>query len=141
MSNTFFQGGEKFSKGASPPPALSLVTGLLVDQSPEESETEWLCVDVAGYKIINAYKLPRLQFTPTAIPTFPSPTPWVTSQADITCRSPEAACWLRLGCFSTTLRTATLALVHSTAEYCAPVWWCSAHTRLIDPPLTTPSDM
>jgi len=31
------------------------------------------------------------------------------------------------------LRTATLALVHSTAEYCAPVWCRSAHTRLIDP--------
>jgi len=34
---------------------------------------------------------------------------------------------------ATTLRTATLALVHSTAEYCAPVWCRSAHTRLIDP--------
>ena len=43
----------------------------LVDQSPEQSETEWLCVDVAGYKIINVYKSPRSQFTPTAIPTFP----------------------------------------------------------------------
>ena len=31
-----------------------------------------------------------------------------------------------------TLRTATLSLVHSTAEYCAPVWCRSAHTRLID---------
>ena len=31
-----------------------------------------------------------------------------------------------------TLRTATLALVHSTAEYCAPVWCRSALTRLID---------
>jgi len=31
------------------------------------------------------------------------------------------------------LRTATLALVHSTAKYCAPVWCRSAHTRLIDP--------
>jgi len=31
------------------------------------------------------------------------------------------------------LRTATLSLVHSTAEYCAPVWCRSAHTRLIDP--------
>jgi len=30
-----------------------------------------------------------------------SPTPWVTSQeADITLRAPEAACWLRLGCWS-----------------------------------------
>ena len=30
-----------------------------VDQSPEQSETEWLCVDVAGYKIVNVYKPPR----------------------------------------------------------------------------------
>ena len=28
----------------------------LVDQSPEQSETECLCVDVAGYKIVNVYK-------------------------------------------------------------------------------------
>jgi len=33
---------------------------------------------------------------------------------------------------ATTLRTATPTLVHSTAEYCAPVWCRSAHTRLID---------
>jgi len=32
-----------------------------------------------------------------------------------------------------TLRTATLALVHSTAEYCGTVWCRSAHTRLTDP--------
>ena len=31
-----------------------------------------------------------------------------------------------------TLRIATLSLVYSTAEYCAPVWCCSAHTRLND---------
>ena len=34
---------------------------------------------------------------------------------------------------ATTLRTNTLALVHLTAEYCAPVWCRSAHTRLIHP--------
>jgi len=34
---------------------------------------------------------------------------------------------------ATTLRIATLALVHSTAEYCAPVWCRSAHTRLMNP--------
>jgi len=33
---------------------------------------------------------------------------------------------------ATTLRTDTLALVHSTAEYCAPVWCCSAHTCIVD---------
>jgi len=32
-----------------------------------------------------------------------------------------------------TLRTATLALVHSTAVHCAPVWCRIAHTHLIDP--------
>ena len=36
------------------------------------------------------------------------------------------------GASATTSRTATLALVHSTAEYYAPVWCHSAHTRLID---------
>jgi len=37
------------------------------------------------------------------------------------------------GAGATMLRTVTLALVHSTAEYCAPVWYRSAHTRLTDP--------
>jgi len=37
------------------------------------------------------------------------------------------------GAGATTLRIATLALLHSTAEYCAPVWCRSAHTRHIDP--------
>ena len=36
------------------------------------------------------------------------------------------------GADAKTLRIATLSLVYSTAEYCAPVWCCSAHTRLID---------
>ena len=31
-----------------------------------------------------------------------------------------------------TLRIAALSVVHSTAEYCAPVWCRSAHIRLID---------
>ena len=36
------------------------------------------------------------------------------------------------GAGAKTLCIATLSLVHSAAEYCAPVWCCSAHTRLID---------
>ena len=36
------------------------------------------------------------------------------------------------GAGATTLRTATLALVYSTAEYFAPVWCCKVHTHLID---------
>ena len=36
------------------------------------------------------------------------------------------------GAGAKTLHIATLYLVYSTAEYCAPVWCRSAHTRLID---------
>ena len=36
------------------------------------------------------------------------------------------------GADAKTLRIATLSLVYSTAEYCAPVWCRSAHTCLID---------
>ena len=36
------------------------------------------------------------------------------------------------GAGATTLRIATLSLVYSAAEYCAPVWCRNAHTRLID---------
>ena len=36
------------------------------------------------------------------------------------------------GAGAKTLRTTALSLVYSTAEYCAPVWCRSAHTRLID---------
>ena len=38
----------------------------------------------------------------------------------------------RWGAGAKTLHIATLSLVYSTAEYCAPVWCCSAHTHLID---------
>ena len=36
------------------------------------------------------------------------------------------------GAGAKTLRTAALSLVYSSAEYCAPVWCRSPHTRLID---------
>ena len=40
-------------------------------------------------------------------------------------------CW-GWGAGAKTLRIVTLSLVYSTAEYCAPVWCRTAHTRLID---------
>jgi len=49
----------------------------LVDRSPEQSETEWLSVDVAVYKIVNVYNPPRSRLTPTTIPTFPHPSLYV----------------------------------------------------------------
>ena len=36
------------------------------------------------------------------------------------------------GAGAKTQRIVTLCQVYSTAEYCAPVWYCSAHTCLID---------
>ena len=36
------------------------------------------------------------------------------------------------GADAKTFRTAALSLIYSTAEYCAPTWCRSAHTRLID---------
>ena len=36
------------------------------------------------------------------------------------------------GAGAKTLRIASLSLIYSAAEYCVPVWCCSAHTRLID---------
>ena len=36
------------------------------------------------------------------------------------------------GACAKTMRISALSLVYSTAEYCAPVWCCSTHTRLID---------
>ena len=42
------------------------------------------------------------------------------------------------GAGAKTLSIATLCLVYSTAEYCAPVWCCSAYTRLIDSVLNEP---
>ena len=37
--------------------------------------------------------------------------------------------------YTLTLRITILALLYSTAEYCAPVWSCSAHTHLLDRPI------
>ena len=51
-------------------------------------------------------------------------------KSSITRHAPEAACW---GAGATTLRIATLALVHSATEHYVPVWCRSTHTCLIDP--------
>ena len=44
------------------------------------------------------------------------------------------------GARATTLCTATLALVHSNAEYCSSVWYClrSLHIYLLDRPINDP---
>ena len=44
----------------------------------------------------------------------------------------EATFGLGMGADAKTLRIVTLSLFYSTAEYCAPVWCCSADTRFID---------
>ena len=44
-----------------------------VDQYPATSETEWLCVDVEFYTIINVYKPPPMRLEASDLPVFPHP--------------------------------------------------------------------
>ena len=44
----------------------------------------------------------------------------------------EATCGFRMGHYCQDIAHTTLFLIYSTAEYCAPAWCLSAHTRLID---------
>jgi len=50
---------------------------MVTGQSPKQSETERLFVDVTGYKIINVYKTSHSRLTPTAILTFTHPSLYV----------------------------------------------------------------
>ena len=45
----------------------------LFEQSPPTSETEWLCVDVDGYKIVNVYKPSPIRLQVPDLPVFPHP--------------------------------------------------------------------
>ena len=45
----------------------------LYDQSSTTSETEWLCVDVDGYKIVNIYKPPTTRLQVSDLPVFTHP--------------------------------------------------------------------
>jgi len=55
-------------------------------------------------------------------------TPSVTSQKADTRRTLEVTCWPWLGCWSNNIANSHSNLVHSTSEYCAPVWCCGGHT-------------
>ena len=45
----------------------------LVDQSPTTSETEWLCMDVDDYRIVNIYKSPPTRLQAFDLPVFSHP--------------------------------------------------------------------
>ena len=45
----------------------------LLVQSPPTLETEWLCVDVDDYKIVNVYKPPPTRLRSVDLPVFPQP--------------------------------------------------------------------
>ena len=45
----------------------------LVGQSLATSKTEWLCMDVDGYRTVNAYKPPPTQLQASDLPVFPHP--------------------------------------------------------------------
>ena len=61
-----------------------------VDQSPATSETQWLCVDVDGYRIVNVYKPPPTRRQASDLPVFPHP---VLSTGDFNC--PHVNCGYR----------------------------------------------
>jgi len=82
-----------------------------VDQSPEQSETECLYVDVAGYKIINVYKPTRSRFTSTATPTFSHPSLYV---GDFNCHVSTGVTTKHL----LTVRTWTLGQHPTTLDCC-----------------------
>ena len=45
----------------------------IFDKSPPTSETEWLRVDVDGYKVVNIYKPPPIWLQLSNLPVFPHP--------------------------------------------------------------------
>ena len=49
------------------------VRWILVDQSPTTSESEWLCMDVDVYKIVNVYKPPPTRLQASDLPVFLTP--------------------------------------------------------------------
>ena len=53
--------------------AYNRLKWTLVDQSPTTSETEWLCVDVDGYRIVNVNKPPPTRLQASDLPSVPSP--------------------------------------------------------------------
>ena len=60
-----------------------------------------------------------------------SPSSGIAQKIILARQTAEATCKLGMG-WSKTLSIAALSVVYSTAEYCAPIWCRSAHTRLID---------
>ena len=80
-----------------------------MDQSPPTSEIEWLCVDVDGYKIVNAYKPPPTRLQTLDLPVFPHPCLYA---GDFNCRhadwgyddnSPDGEClagWASINCLA-----------------------------------------
>ena len=61
-----------------------------------------------------------------------SPSSGIAQKTILAHRTTERLVGSGWGAGAKTLRIATLSLVYSTAEYCAPVWCRSARTRLID---------
>ena len=61
-----------------------------------------------------------------------SPSRGIAQKIMLAGHNAEATCSLRMEFGAKTLRSSFLSLVYSTAEYCAPVWCRTSHTRLIN---------
>ena len=67
-----------------------LLKWSLDGQSPTTSDTEWLCVDVDGYRIVSVYKPPPTRLQASDLPMFPDP---VLYAGDFNC--PHVNCGYR----------------------------------------------
>ena len=94
----------------------------LVDQSPATSETEWLCVDVDGYRITNAYKPPPTRLQASDLPVFPHPVLYAgdfnCSHVNWGCRTSSAdgdcvVAWASLNALSLSTTQKDVATFHS----------------------------
>ena len=64
----------RFSLGRKPGLATFVherVRWTVFDQSPPTWESEWLCADVDGHKIVNVYKPPPIRLQVSDLPVFP----------------------------------------------------------------------
>ena len=62
----------------------------------------------------------------------------VLQKSDIMCRTLEAACWFRLGCWSNSVENTHVSNGPFNSQNCSPAEYHSAHTRLFHPAINDP---
>ena len=103
------------------------------NQYPTASETEWLCVDVDGYKIVNVYKPPPIRLQVFDLPVFPQ---LCLYAGDFNCQHVDWGYDANRGdgeCLAGWANTNNLALLHNptdSASFHSDRWNTSTHPDL-----------